>query len=142
MILWTSVLLHFVWIKSHLLDFTSTSFFDLMDIACVDSYLIYNMRHLNNLPFLDYKIFIAKNLIQYHQDRKRSVPMLRPSKKKNQPKSIDNHGGHLPDYQTMRKRCAYCAMDIKENRTFAICLPCNIPLWLVKERNCFQRYHM
>ena len=29
--------------------------------------------------------------------------MLRQPKKKNQPESIDNHGGHLPDYQTMRK---------------------------------------
>ena len=28
--------------------------------------------------------------------------MSRPSKRKDQPESIDNHGGHLPDYQTMR----------------------------------------
>ena len=82
-------------------------FFDLMDIACVNSYLIYNMKHPNKLSLLDYKIVVAKNLVQYHQGRKRAVPMSRPSKKKNQPESIDNHGGHLPDYQTMRKRCAY-----------------------------------
>ena len=142
LILWTSALLHFIWIKSHLLDFNCTSFFDLMDIACVNSYLIYSMRHLNSFSFLDYKIVIAKNLIQYNQDRKRAVPMLRPCKKKNQPESIDNHGGHLPDYQTIRKRCVYCAMESKENRTFIIFLPCNIPLCLVKERNCFQRYHI
>ena len=41
-------------------------FFNLMDIACVISYLIYNMKHPNKLPFLDYKIVIAKNQIQYH----------------------------------------------------------------------------
>ena len=45
---------------------------------------------------------VPKNLIQYHQDQKREVPMSRPSKRKDQPESIDNHGGHLPDYQTMR----------------------------------------
>ena len=115
-------------------------FFDLMDITCVNSYLIYNMKHPNKLSLLDYKIVVAKHLIQYHQ--KKAVPMSRPSKRKNQTESIDNHGWHLPDYQTMRKRCAYCAMDGKENRTFVICLACNIPLCLVKERNCFQKHHI
>ena len=79
-------------------------FFDLMDIACVNSYLIYNMKHPNKLSLLDYKIIVAKNLIQYHQGWKRAIPMSRPCKRKNQPESIDNHGGHLPDYQTMQKR--------------------------------------
>ena len=76
-------------------------FFDLMDIACVNSYLIHNMKHPNKLSLLDYKIVVAKNLIQYHQGQKRSLPMSRPAKRKNQPDSIDNHGGHLPDYQAM-----------------------------------------
>ena len=40
--------------------------------------------------------------------------MSRSSKRKKQPKSIDNHGGHLSDYQTMRKRCMYCAMEGKK----------------------------
>ena len=80
-------------------------FFDLMDIACVNSYLIYNMKHPNKLSLLDYKIIVAKNLIQYHQGWKRAVPMSRLCKRKNQPESIDNHGGHLPDYQTMYVLC-------------------------------------
>ena len=117
-------------------------FFDLMDIRCLNSYLIYSMKHPNKLCLVDYKIVVAKNLIQNRQGRKRAVPMSRPSKRKNQPESIDNHGGHLPDYQTMRKRCVYCAMEGKENRTFVICLACNIPLCLVKERNCFQKHHI
>ena len=33
-------------------------------------------------------------------------------------------------------------MEGKENRTFVICLACNIPLCLVKERNCFQKHHI
>ena len=115
-------------------------FFNLMDIACVNSYFIYNMKHHNKLSLLDCKIFFTKNLIQYHQGRNRAVPMSRPSKRKNQLESIDNHGGHLPDYQTMRKRWAYCAMEGKKNRTFVICLACNIPLCLVKERDCFEKH--
>ena len=107
-------------------------FFVLMDIACVSSYLIYNMKHPNELSLLDFKIVVAKNLIQYHQDRKRVVPMSKPSKRNNQPELIDNHGEHLPDYQTMRKRCAYCVMEGKENRTFVICWGCN----------CFQKHYI
>ena len=61
--------------------------FDLMDIAFVNSYFIYNMKHPNKLSLLDYKIVVAKNLIQYHQGRKRAVPMSTPSKRKNQPGS-------------------------------------------------------
>ena len=68
--------------------------------------------------------------------------MSRPSKRKNQPESIDNPRGHLPNYQTMRKRYVYCEMEDKENRTFGICLACDIPLCLVKERNCFQKHHI
>ena len=97
-------------------------FFDLMGVAFANSYLIYNMKHPNKLSLFDYKIVGAKNLIQYYQDRKRAVPISRPSKRKNQPESIDNHGGRLPDYQMMRKRCTYCAVEGKENRTFVICL--------------------
>ena len=88
------------------------------------------MKHPNKLSLLDYNIVVAKNLIQYHQGQK------------NQPELADNHGGHLPDYQTMQKRCTYCAIEGKEHRIFVICLACNIPLCLVKERNCFQKHHI
>ena len=78
-------------------------FFDMMDIACVNSYFINNMKNPNKLSLLDYKIAIEKNLFQYHQGWKRAAPISRPSKRKNQPESINNHGRHLPDYQTMHK---------------------------------------
>ena len=117
-------------------------FFDLMDIACVYSYLIYNMKPPDKLSLLDYRIVVTNNLIQYHQGLKRAVPMSRPSKWKNQLESTDNHEGHLPHCQTMRKWYAYCAMEGKENRTFVIFLTCNIPLCLVKGRNFFQKHHI
>ena len=94
------------------------------------------------MSLLGFKIAVTENLIQYHQGRNKAEPMSRPSKGKNQPESIDNHGGHLPDYETMQKRWAYCAMEGKENRTLVICLACNIPLCLAKERNCFQKCHI
>ena len=134
LILRTSVLSHIFWIEYHLLDFTSA-----LSLIwwSVNSYLIYNMKHPNKLSLLYYKTVVAKNLIQYHQGRKRAVPMSRPSKRNNQPESIDNQGGHLPDYYTVRKRCAFCAMEDKGNRTFVICLAFKISLCLLKQRNCF-----
>ena len=97
------------------LRFSLCIFFDLTDIECVNIYLIYNMKHPNKLSLLDYEIVVSKNLTQYHQGWKRVVSISRSSKRKNQPESIDNHGGHLSDYQRMRKRCVYCAMESKEN---------------------------
>ena len=70
-------------------------FFDLMDIAYVNGYLIYNIKHPNKFSLLDYKIVVTKKLIQYHQDWKRAIPMSIPTKRKNQPELIDNHGGHF-----------------------------------------------
>ena len=99
-------------------------FFDLIwwisHMPIIASFITWNI--LRNCPSFQ------KYRVQYHQDWKMIVPMSRPSKKKNQPESIDNHGGHLPDYQTMQKRGANCAMAVKENRTFIIVLACNIPL--------------
>ena len=54
-------------------------FFDWMDITCVNSYLIYNMKHPNKLSLVDYKIVVTNNLIQYHQGWKRAVSMSKPS---------------------------------------------------------------
>ena len=142
LVLWTNVLPHIVWIESHLLDFTSafSLIWWILHVSIATSFATWVI--LTNCFSLITRFLLQKILIKYYQDRKRALPMSRPSKRKNQPKLIDNHGRHLPDYQTMRKRCAYCAMEGKENRTFLICLACNIPLCLVKEINCFQKHHV
>ena len=68
-------------------------FFDLIDIAYVNRYLIYNMKHPNKLSLLDYKIVVAK------KPEKSSANV--ETKRKNQPDSIDNHGVYSTDYQTL-----------------------------------------
>ena len=47
-------------VRKSYLTFYLQIFFDLMDIAFVISCLIYNMKHPNKLPLLDYKIVVAK----------------------------------------------------------------------------------
>ena len=72
------------------------------------------MKHPKKLSLLDYKIVVAKHLIQYYQGWKRAVPMSRPSKWKNQPVSTDNHGAHLPNYQTMQKQSRTVQLRVKK----------------------------
>ena len=116
-------------------------FFDLLDIACVNSFLVYNMKHPKQLIFLDCKIVIAKNLIRWHQSRQRDVPLSRPSKRKITSVASNDHGDHLPELQPTQKRCTYFSKEGKEDRTFIVCLACDIPLCLVKDRRCFSKHH-
>ena len=51
-------------VRKSYLTFYLQIFFDLMDIAFVISCLIYNMKHPNKLPLLNYKIVVAKKLTQ------------------------------------------------------------------------------
>ena len=73
-------------------------FFDLLDIACVNSFLVYNMKHPKQSTLLDYKIVIAKNLIRYHQICQRAVPLSRPSKRKSTSVASNDHGSHLAEF--------------------------------------------
>ena len=45
-------------------------FFDLLDIACVNSFLVYNMKHPKQLTLPNYKIVLAKNFIRWQQSIK------------------------------------------------------------------------
>ena len=117
-------------------------FFDLLDIVCVNSFLVDNMKHPKQITLLGYKIVIAKNLIRWHQSRQRDVLLSRPSKRKSTSVASSDRGGHLPEFQPTRKRCTCRLKERKENRTFVVCLACDIPLCLVKDRNCFSKHHM
>ena len=48
--------------------------FDLMDIACANSYIIYNMMHPNDLTLLDFKIIVSNYLVGRYTSRSR-VPL-------------------------------------------------------------------
>ena len=100
------------------------------------------MKHLKQLTLLDYKIAIAKNLIRLYQSCQIAVSLSKPSKRKSTSFASNDHGDHLPEFQAIRKRRTYCSKEGKENRTFVVCLACDISLCLVKDRNCFSKHHM
>ena len=80
-------------------------FFDLLVIACVNSFLVSDRKYAKQLTIRDYKIVIIKNLIQWHQIRERAVPLSRPSKRKSTSVASNDRVGHLPEFQPTRKRC-------------------------------------
>ena len=44
-------------------------FFDLMDVACANSFVVYNMLHPNDLTLLDFKTIIATYLLGRYANR-------------------------------------------------------------------------
>ena len=73
-------------------------FLDLLDIVCVNSFLVSNMKHPKQSTLLDYKTVIANNLIRCHQSCQRAVLLSRPSKRKSTSVASNDHGSHLPEF--------------------------------------------
>ena len=118
-------------------------FFDLMNIACANSFVVYNMLHPNNLTLLDFKTITATYLIGRYTSWSRAPPDGKTgSKRKYQYQFEPNHLPlHLPEFQSSRKRCEYCYKEGFERKTFAKCTECRVFLCLVKKRNCFMKHH-
>ena len=118
-------------------------FFYLMDVACANSFVAYNMVHPNDLTLLDFKTIIATYLIGRYASRSRAPPDGKTgSNKKYQYQFESNHLPlHLPEFQSSRKRCEYCYKAGFERKTFVKCMECRVFLCLAKKRNCFMKHH-
>ena len=118
-------------------DFISVCFFDLFDVALVNSIIVYKKFENKDLTLEDFKICIALKLIASFVNRKLSFPNHRPSKhsKAQRPSLIPP--SHLPIFLETRRRCTVCSQAGNENRTYVTFSLCNIALCLQKEKNCF-----
>ena len=99
-------------------------FFGLIGIPWVNSYNIKNDDKLTLLA-------VPKNLIQWHQGRKRAVPLSQPYKRKIQCSFSNCDGSRLPEFQHTKNRCIYCASNGKENKTYITCMTWEVPVCLV-----------
>ena len=93
-------------------------FFDFLDIAVVNSKIIYNkIESAPSLSSLDFRYSIAQTMIRKFSIRKRTVPLSRSSKRSRGPSFgiVD----HLPDFAPSRVRCAFCSSKNVESRTYA-----------------------
>ena len=115
-------------------------FFDLMDVACANSFVVYDMLHPNDLTLLDFKTIIATYLIGRYTSRSRAPPNGKTgSKRKYQYQFEPNHLPlHLPEFQSSRKHCKYCYKEDFERKTFVKCTERRVFLCLVKERKFYE----
>ena len=116
-------------------------FFDFLDIAVVNSNIVYNkIASTPSMTSLDFWYSIAQNMIRQFSHRKRAVPLSRPSKR-SRGQSFDVVD-HLPDFAFSRVCCALCSSKKVENLTYVRCTSCNIALCPQKNHNYFQQYHI
>ena len=118
-------------------------FFDLMDVTCANSYIVYNMLQPGGITLLNFKIAIATHLIGRYNSRNRAYPENNTLEKRKyryqfQPEDIPLH---LPEFAATRKQCKFCSNGDLDNKTFVECKTCGVHLCMVKERNCFKNYH-
>ncbi len=118
-------------------------FFDLMDIAVTNAFIVFNTKYPEKkFTLLDYKIVVAKSLIGNHTNRVRSLKTTMRSKRSVVDAPFESPE-HLPVFASSRSRCVYCSAEGVENRTYVVCPACNNKaLCCVKERNCFRKYHL
>ena len=95
-------------------------FFDLLDVAMVNSFVVYDKLHPNELSFLDFKLIVSQRLIGSFTTRIRAFPRARPTKQQAVQLVSNESQSHFPEYQETRRRCAYCSVGGIENRTFVM----------------------
>ena len=112
-------------------------FFHLLDVALVNSFIVYKKLENKDLTLKEFKICIALKVIASFISRKLSCLNHRPSK----PTKAQRPGSILPSHWQIfletRRRCTVCFQAGTENRTFVMCPLCDVALCLQKERNCF-----
>ena len=96
-------------------------FFDLFDLALVNSFILNKKLKNKDLTLKEFKICIVLKLIASFVRRKLSCPKHRLSKriKAQRPRSIPP--SHLLIFLETRRRCTVCSQAGKENRTFVTC---------------------
>lgn len=116
-------------------------FFDLMDIAVVNSHVVFKALNPKGMDLLDFKIVVAKYLIGSYNSRSRNAPSTHLSRREVLPASVPLH---LPVIQAKRGKCRYCSNAGLQNKTFIQCNACGVYLCLISgsnSRNCFSLFH-
>ena len=86
------------------LDFIYIFFFNLMDVACFNIFIVYNMMHQNNLTLLDYKTIVSTHFIGWYTSCSRASL----EQKAQYHFESNNLPSNLPEFQNNHKRCKYC----------------------------------
>ena len=116
-------------------------FFDLIDIALVNSRAVYTKRD-NNISLLNFKLVVTKAFIGGLVD---TVIVRDCSPQVDQAsKNLMNHP-HAEKSQPIClsfRKCHYCKNECSDRKTFVFCQTCDQYVWLTKERNHFLKHHL
>ena len=108
-------------------------FFDLFDVALVNSFIVYKKLENKDLTLKEFKICIALKFMASFVSQKLSCSNHRPSKCTKAQKSGLIPSSHLSVFLVTRGRCTVYSQAGKENRTFVTCSLCDLALYLQKE---------
>lgn len=126
-------------------------FFHMIDLTCVNSWILWRKTHEQYMPLLDFKLLLAEALTRANQafytpTRNRGRPAAEEPKRKRKRRidlplpEIANDGlDHLPAYTHERQLCKMYGCS---GKSYIKCEKCNIHLCLNKDRNCFKSFHL
>ena len=114
-----------------------------MNVACDNSYIVYNMMHPNYLTLFDFKTIVSTFLIGWYASQSRAPPDGRTGSKRKYQYQFEqgNLLPHLPKFQNIWRRCEYFYKEGIDLKTYAKCTEFGIFLCLIKERSCFKNHH-
>ena len=123
--------------------------FHFLDVAIVNSYIIFKNIHGAKLPLKTFKL----NMIHYMleaaafkqtKSRKSSKTVLGSAIKRSKttiaPAIRFDGSDHLPTMRNNWRRCNYCSTKKEPHRTKWQCTICNVPLCNNKNK-CFEKFH-
>ena len=117
-------------------------FFDLFDVALVDSFIVCKKLEKKKDPTQkQFKICIALKLIASFINEKLCFPNHRPSKHTKSQRPSPMPPSHLPFFLETKRRCTIRSQAGKENRTFLTWSLCDVALCLQKRKELFLQYH-
>ena len=114
---------------AHHLDRKSTirfyvlMFLDSMDIACANSFIFYNMTHLNDFTRLDFRTIALTYLIGRYTSSSRLASDGRTSSKRKHQYWFEqvNLPPHLSEFQNILSRYEYCYKEGIDLKTYVKC---------------------
>ena len=90
-------------------------FFNLFNVALVNSFIVYKKLENKDLTLKEFKICIALKWIASFVSRKLSCPNHRPSKRTKTQRLGSIPPSHLPIFLETRQQCTVCSQAGKEN---------------------------
>ncbi|XP_018013422.1 piggyBac transposable element-derived protein 4-like isoform X2 [Hyalella azteca] len=117
-------------------------FFGLLDMAIVNSFILYRDAGHPTIDLLDYRRELGTGLLTFSTKPKTSCKRRRKSDFST-PASVrlSNVGVHWPQFNVSRGRCQVCSKKGEEARPAVECEHCKVHLCCNSARNCFKEFH-